>query len=116
LWIGLSNIGRGLAKFPGIRFKQVNNGLIVNPHGLDGNGNNGLPPRLSDRDWFVFRGGVDDVIYPGSTLKITQLLQRYSRGDPRKGVGIFDSVNFVAEVSCEGFPTTIVEKLIPPDR
>jgi hypothetical protein len=71
---------------------------------------------VSDNDWVIFRGGVDDVIYPGTTLKITQLVQRYSSGDPRKDIGIFDSVNFTAEVSCEGFPTTTVAKAIPPGR
>ena len=112
LWMGLSNAGRGIAKFPGVRFKRVSGGLILFPYGIDGNGNHGLPLRPSDNEWVIFRGGVDDVIYPGTTLKITQLLQRYSRGDPRKGIGYFDSLSFAAEISCEGMPTEIVEKVI----
>src|SRR5271169_3446675 len=87
LWLGLSNIGRGLAKFPGVRFELATCSLKVNEYGLDGNNNHGLPLRVSDNDWVIFRGGVDDVIYPGTTLKITRLVQRYSSGDPRKGIG-----------------------------
>lgn len=116
LWLGLTNVGRGLAKFPGVRFKRAGCLLNVFPYGLDGNGNQGLPLRVSDNDSVIFRGGVDDVIYPGTTLKITQLIQRYSSGDPRKGIGIFDSFSFAAEISCEGLPTMTVEKIIPEGR
>jgi len=56
------------------------------------------------------------VIYPGTTLKITQLVQRDSSGDPPKGTGTFDSFSFTAEVSCEGIPTITVEKVIPPSK
>jgi hypothetical protein len=115
-WLGLTNTGRGLAKFPGARFKRAECSLNVFPYGLDGNGNYGLPLRVSDNDWVIFRGGVDDVIYPGTTLKITQCVQRYSRGDPRKGVGIFDSFTFTAEVSCEALPTIPVERIVPEGR
>jgi Putative DNA-binding domain len=107
-WIGLSNTGRGLAKFPSVRFKRADNCLRPSQFGLDGNSNLGLPQRPSDKEWLIFRGGVDDVIYPGTTLKITQLLQRDSGRTPK-----FDSFTFTAEVSCEGLPTTTVEKLIP---
>ena len=115
-WLGLSNVGRGLGKFPGIRFKRASSGLTVSTFGLDGNGGFGLPMRPSDGEWILFRGGVDDVIYPSSTLKITQLLQRYSSGDPRNDVAIFDSVDFTAEISCEGVPNTTNQKIIPPAK
>jgi hypothetical protein len=64
-WIGLSNIGRGLAKFPGVRFKRAGCSLTIDTFGLDGNCNYGLPLRPSDNEWVIFRGGVDDVIYSG---------------------------------------------------
>jgi Putative DNA-binding domain len=114
-WLGLSNTGRGLAKFPGIRFKRTGSGLALHQYGLDGNNNLGLPSRASEHEWVIFRGGVDDVIYPGSTLKITQLLQRESfeligRDPVSKG---FEAVTFEAEISGEGVPTITVQKVIP---
>lgn len=112
-WLGLTNVGRGLAKFPGVRFKQTESAVRVFEYGVDGNMNYGLPKRVSDGEWVIFGGGVDDVIYPGTTLKVTQLVQKYSRGDPRKFDGIFDAFSFNAELMCESLPTISVEKLIP---
>jgi hypothetical protein len=57
-WFGLSNTGRGLAKFPSVRFKR-DCGLSPNHFGLDGKGNVGVPLRPSDYDWVIFGGGVD---------------------------------------------------------
>ena len=71
---GLKNEGRGIARFPGIRFKRSAN-LRRDDFGIDGNGGFGLPPRASEPEWIVFRGGVDDVIYPGETRLIGKLLQ-----------------------------------------
>jgi hypothetical protein len=74
LLFGLKNEGRGIAKFPGVRFKRSAN-LQQDGYGIDGNGGFGLPPRASEPDWIVFRGGVDDVIYPGETRLIGKLIQ-----------------------------------------
>jgi hypothetical protein len=74
LVFGLKNDGRGLAKFPGLRFKRSPN-LRKDDFGIDGNCGFGLPPRPSDPDWISFRGGVDDVIYPGETRLIGKLIQ-----------------------------------------
>jgi hypothetical protein len=74
LLFGLKNEGRGIAKFPGIRFKRSTN-LRRDDFGIDGNAGFGLPPRASETDWIVFRGGVDDVIYPGETRLIGKLIQ-----------------------------------------
>lgn len=74
LLFGLKNEGRGIAKFPGIRFKRSTN-LQRDDLGVDGNAGFGLPPRASEPDWIVFRGGVDDVIYPGETRLIGKLIQ-----------------------------------------
>jgi hypothetical protein len=74
LVFGLKNDGRGMAKFPGIRFKRSRSVRLDN-FGIDGNTGFGLPPRPSEPEWIVFRGGVDDVIYPGETRLIGKLLQ-----------------------------------------
>jgi hypothetical protein len=60
LTLGLTNDGRGIAKFPGIRFRWLPC-LRPNDHGIDGSGGFGLPLRSSEPEWIVFRGGVDDV-------------------------------------------------------
>ncbi len=85
LRFGLTNAGRGIAKFPGIRFKRAKN-LTNDNMGVDGNGGFGLPPRPSEPQWIVFRGGVDDVIYPRETRIIGNLIQNaVNQGD--RGVG-----------------------------
>ena len=111
-WLGLSNIGRGIAKFPGVRFKRQGHGFAVYEFGIDGNGRHALPLRPSDNEWVIFRGGVDDVIYPGTTLKITKLQRRYSAIDPYTDRWVFHPVSFSAEISCEGMPNKTVEKAI----
>lgn len=72
LLFGLKNDGRGIAKFPGLRFKRS---PAVRPDnfGIDGNGGFDIPLRPSESEWIVFRGGVDDVIYPGETRLIGKL-------------------------------------------
>jgi hypothetical protein len=74
LVFGLKNESRGTAKFPGVRFKRSTN-ITRDDFGIDGNGGFGLPPRASESEWIVFRGGVDDVIYPGETRLIGKLIQ-----------------------------------------
>jgi hypothetical protein len=88
LLFGLKNEGRGIAKFPGVRFKRSTH-LRRDDFGIDGNGGFGIPPRASEPDWIVFRGGVDDVIYPGETRLIGNLIQmavhKGDRGIPPVG-------------------------------
>jgi schlafen family protein len=110
-WLGLSNVGRGLAKFPSIRFKRVGP-LTVDRFGLDGNGHVGLRERPSDGAWITFGGGADDVVYSSTTLKITQLIQRI-QADELIG-DFFPQFTFTAEISCEGLPTFVAEKSAPP--
>jgi hypothetical protein len=82
LTFGLTNEGRGIAKFPGIRFKR-SSVLFKDDFGVDGNGGFGIPPRPSESGWIVFRGGVDDVIYPGETRIIGKLIQTAVHGGER---------------------------------
>ena len=87
LFFGLTNDGRGMAKFPGVRFKR-SNAVRLDNFGIDGNMGFGLPLRPSEPEWIVFRGGVDDVIYPGETRLIGKLIQtaahKGDRGIPPK--------------------------------
>jgi len=87
LVFGLKNDGRGMAKFPGIRFQRLS-AMRPDSFGIDGNGGIGIPQRPSEPEWFVFRGGVDDVIYPGEKRLIGKLIQtavhKGDRGIPPK--------------------------------
>lgn len=82
LLFGLKNEGRGIAKFPGIRFRRTAS-LSQDNFGIDGNGGFGIPPRASEPDWIIFRGGVDDVIYPGETRLIGKLVQTAVKKEDR---------------------------------
>ena len=66
--ITLENVGRGIAKFPGLFLKESRAGL----YGLDGNGRSGLPPipTSSGRN-LLYGGGADHVIYPRAALEVT---------------------------------------------
>jgi len=107
LFLGLSNTGRGIAKFPSVRFKY-DQGFRVHPIGIDGNGAPAFPQRPSDSEWIVFRGGVDDVIFPEDTLKIARIC-RLNSGKDYTNKYIFPNVTFAAEISCEGMRTRKVE-------
>jgi hypothetical protein len=66
--ITLVNVGRGIAKFPGLFLKESRAAL----YGLDGNGRLGLPPiPTSDGRNLLYGGGADHVIYPQASLEVT---------------------------------------------
>jgi hypothetical protein len=120
--LGLKNAGAGMAKFPSIRFPRSE--FNLGQFGIDGNGGFGLPPRPSESEWIVFRGGVDDVLYPNETRRIARLWQQGgnidSEGRPYpRTIGpagrsmtswVFKAVTFHCEISCEGIPTIIADK------
>jgi hypothetical protein len=109
--LGINNLGAGIAKFPSLRFMRCE--LNVNRNGIDGCGGFGLPPRPSETEWIVFRGGVDEVINPGEIRKITKLQQEgFKEGDD---IWDFKTSTFQCEISCEGTPTTAVKKVIPAE-
>jgi hypothetical protein len=130
-WIvlGLTNTGTGIAKFPSIRYKR-SSGLTNSNHGIDGSFGFGLPLRGSESEWVVFRGGVDDVIYPGETRKITKLWQSGTDQGPEglplpKQVGtsgqplttlIFRAADFECEIPCEGIASTQVKAPLPEEK
>lgn len=119
--LGLTNSGRGTAKFPSIRYHRSSD-LFVDPDGIDGNRGFGLPQRPSEAEWTAFRGGVDEVIYPGETRKIAKLFQEgVNRGmegipvqaGPRRwsdNLWAFKAIGFECEISCEGTPIVRIKK------
>ena len=129
LVFGLKNEGRGIAKFPGIRFKR-SNGLRREDFGIDGNAGFGLPPRASEYSWIVFRGGVDDVIYPGETRLIGKLLQTaVHKGDTgiaphetpvvryvtAERLWVCEAILLEYEISAEGIATQSLEHNLGED-
>lgn len=115
LLFGLDNRGRGIAKFAGIRFARARN-IYVDRFGIDGNGGFGLPTRASEQDWIVFRGGVDDVIYPGETRLIGKLKQIAIKNEERvlqpyhgfvqvETVWLCESLDLAYEISAESLET-----------
>ncbi len=121
LALGLENAGAGIAKFPSIRYKRTA-ALIVDPQAPIG-----LPRRQTENDWEAFRGGADDVIYPGETRRIARLAQesRNTGIDVRQHPGqgtlaprgrtlrAFDEIKLQCEISCEGAATKTMERAIP---
>jgi len=124
--LGLRNDGRSLAKFPSVRYRRAS-GLICDitaTSGIDGCGNFGLPLRPSEPEWVVFRGGIDDVIYPQELRRITKLWQDGSNigpdgnpypvfYQPKKFTRWdFKTVSLECEISCEGASTSNIQRTI----
>jgi len=111
--LGLKNVGRGLAKFPSIRFQRAC-GLIPVMTGIDGNCSTGLPIHASEGEWIIFRGGIDSVIFPDEVLQITMLGQvgstsgnsgpvlRQDHWANRQIEWKFSKLEFSCEIACEG--------------
>jgi hypothetical protein len=111
--LGLMNApGGGTAKFPSIRYRRKC-GLVVNHFGINGSFGFGLPRSPSENEWEAFRGGADQVVNPGETLKITKLIQRGS--EAASSQWLFSAVTFQCEISAEGIPMVPVEKSVPDD-
>jgi hypothetical protein len=120
-WIvlGLTNVGNGIARFPSVRYCRAC-GLMPDRYGINGTCGLGLPEHPTDNEWFAFRGGVDDVIFPGETCKITKLRQDAidARTEGQTGPGPiwrFSAVTVACEISCEGVPTVLAESTIPEE-
>jgi Putative DNA-binding domain len=121
---GLKNVGRGIARFPGLRFAR-GSGFEMSQNGLDGNTNFGLPLRPSETEWIVFRGGVDDVIYPGEMRLIGILSQRGTeRGVEASVVGgrfsktewLFGATEFQCDISGDGMATISIDHPVPEGK
>jgi len=107
--VGIENRGRGVAKFPGLRFKRTP-GINVCHLGIDGNGRFGLPQRPTEPEWIVFGGGVDHVIYPGTLLKVVVLEQTEKRvGDQV----VFEELTLAVELAADECPSSTDSGTIP---
>jgi hypothetical protein len=117
--LGLRNGGRGIARFPCVRFSQTL-GLRPAANGLDGSGGEALPKRASGYPWVIYyQGGIDSLIYPDETFYVTKLIQEGNgKGTTTCEIGAgaltqtvsanrweFAEVNFVCQISCEGVQT-----------
>lgn len=71
----LTNLGRGLARFPSVEI-EMPPGLNVYKYGVDDSGNHGLPwralPGVPRRHAFV--GSQGDVVHPGLPLELTRIM------------------------------------------
>jgi len=96
--IGIENNGRGTARYPAILLR----GVVPHSYGLDGNGNFGLPRRpLAEPRAFLFGGGADDVIYPGTVLQITALEPQCEKIEV---LSHFDDLQFEYTLYADGLP------------
>jgi schlafen family protein len=69
--IGLRNVGRAIAKYPGLLLRRCRTWA----YGADGNGNWGLPVLPSSEPGHIRHGGsFERVIYPGVDLDVTVIL------------------------------------------
>jgi hypothetical protein len=98
--LAVVNEGRGLARFPAVRYQRV--GDLSLPNTLRGESSLWT---LSDAnaEWPSFRGGANDVVYPEERLKIATLVHpgaRVNRPSPRS----FPDITVTTYVVCEGMP------------
>lgn len=123
--LGLTNgVGCASARFPSLHYRR-SCGLRVNHFGIDGCHGFGLPHAPSESEWETFRGGVDHVIHPGDTVKITTLFQdgrtekdspllvRSNAVVPLSPQWFFDAVDFQYEISAEGMPKVASVERLP---
>jgi hypothetical protein len=106
--VGIVNSGRGIAKFPSLRFPQVP-GINLADYGLDGASHWGLPKRATSQGSILFGGGAGDVIYPGTHLEVAKLTQRsqvseWQRVGAASPVQYFPEFQFVAGLAADGVP------------
>jgi len=98
----LSNRGRGLALFPCVRFKR--GGGISFPGYMDSQ-QPIWPHSYADNEWISTRGGSNDVVYPGETLRIATIVQERALV-PSTGTGPhtweFPAITIIAEAVCDG--------------
>jgi len=107
--IGITNVGRAVAKYPGLRFQKLKDGTSVTGY----KGQFTLPIRQTDQDWVIFGGGVDDVIYPGATIKVATLTQSSHEENfpmPRR---VLPAWSISVQLSAEGIETRTVERSFP---
>ncbi len=96
----LANEGRALARFPAVRYKRHKGIGLPNqsfgPFPI-------WPLSGADGEWFSFRGGANDVVYPGESLRVATLVQSGQRVDNSSPLK-FPEVTITTEAICDGSP------------
>jgi hypothetical protein len=96
--VSVINDGRGLARFPAVRYQRIGGLELANVM-------RGQAPiwGFSDAnpEWSSFRGDANDVVYPGEMLRIATLLHRDNRVH-RESPRAFSDITITTEVVCEG--------------
>jgi hypothetical protein len=105
--LGLHNVGRGTAKFPGVRIRR-SCGLMQDTYGIDGVGNFGLPLLPTENLWLAFQGGANEVIFPDQYVTVAFLRQNSPNSSESYG-----SVSIEYEISWEGSPIVRDAYVIP---
>ncbi len=92
----LSNRGRGLARFPSVRFKRE--ARISFPGPMDQK-QPIWPYSYADSEWISIRGGNDDIVYPDETLRIATLVQE--RDITAGHTWAFPAITIETEATCD---------------
>jgi hypothetical protein len=74
--LSIRNDGRGIARFPCVRFKKASGLSFDNNHFSS---DNPIWAINTEGEWHSARAGANDVIYPGEVLKIASLVQDGNR-------------------------------------
>jgi len=116
LALGVENSGRAVARYPSVR---LTSGRLfkVDPLGIDGNKNFGLPLLPVESGSVAFGGGADHVIQPGTVLMITRIEQYFSRVLSTAHNGIVQAAEFAdltlsAYLAADEFPRILCAKTI----
>jgi Putative DNA-binding domain len=106
LIVTVTNEGRGIARYPALRVLRVRG---VSPPSLNDSEQSLWPSSTADPDWYSFRGGSNDVLYPGESLRIVGLGQVGNKIEAEQGSPSYwpsdweyPSVKLETEVVCEG--------------
>ena len=121
--ISLTNGGRGIARFPALRVTIGSSFFpAMNPYGIDAP----IWSQLTNEGWHSFRGGADNLIYPGESLAIAKLTQQGSRriAPPQGVIGPyahmalmqdwdFSEAKIRVQAVCDGTPLLTRDFAIP---
>jgi hypothetical protein len=101
--ISVINDGRGVARFPALR---VSAGFGFNPETSPFDNNAPVWGLLNNNEgWYSYRGGSNDVIYPGETLAIATLTQLGTRTN-QPAAGAFEPYSHMPLMLDWNFPET----------
>jgi hypothetical protein len=111
--LGIKNSGRAMAKYPSLRYRNTKGmpRLLNLQHGSFG-----LPLRSPEPNWFIFGGGVNDVIYPGETLLVTNLQQNGFKSTVPMPRLVFSQWTITVQISAEGIESKAFETTFEEQR